>query len=82
MAMSKLVAKEGQPMTWITPLGLPVLQPYRQKDKYQVPHRAAKKSCVVPVLVHALVVVLGILLSSLLLLMVLMRSYASSSCPS
>ncbi|CAM9527304.1 unnamed protein product [Laminaria digitata] len=36
MAVSKLVAKEGQPMTWITPLGLPVLQPYRRKDKYQV----------------------------------------------
>ena len=36
MSVSKLVAKEGQPMTWITPLGLPVLQPYRRKDKYQV----------------------------------------------
>lgn len=35
-AVSQLVAKEGQPMSWITPLGLPVLQPYRRTDTYQV----------------------------------------------
>ena len=44
MAVSKLVAKEGQPMTWITPLGLPVLQPYRRKEKYQVHCRAVQCS--------------------------------------
>lgn len=35
-AVSQLVAKEGQPMSWITPLGLPVLQPYRRTDQFQV----------------------------------------------
>ncbi|CBJ30655.1 mitochondrial DNA-directed RNA polymerase [Ectocarpus siliculosus] len=35
-AVSQLVAKEDQPMSWITPLGLPVLQPYRRTDTYQV----------------------------------------------
>jgi DNA-directed RNA polymerase len=28
-----LVASEGQTMSWITPLGLPVVQPYRQSCK-------------------------------------------------
>ena len=36
MAVSNLVAKQGQPMAWITPLGLPVVQPYRRRDTYQV----------------------------------------------
>lgn len=36
MAVSSLVAKEGQSMAWITPLGLPVIQPYRQRNTYQV----------------------------------------------
>lgn len=36
MAVSNLVAKKGQPMAWITPMGLPVVQPYRRKDSYQV----------------------------------------------
>eukprot|EP00752_Nemacystus_decipiens_P002243 g2126.t1 len=35
-AVSQLVAKEGQPMSWITPLGLPVLQPYRRTGQFQV----------------------------------------------
>ncbi len=38
-AVSQLVAKEGQPMSWITPLGLPVVQPYRRTDKFQVKSR-------------------------------------------
>ena len=29
-----VVAKIGQPMAWVTPLGLPVVQPYRNKQKY------------------------------------------------
>jgi DNA-directed RNA polymerase len=29
---ASLVAKQGQPMSWVTPLGLPVIQPYR-RDK-------------------------------------------------
>lgn len=37
MAVSNLVAKEGgDAMAWITPLGLPVVQPYRRRDTYQV----------------------------------------------
>eukprot|EP00903_Cladosiphon_okamuranus_P015271 g14112.t1 len=35
-SVSQLVAKEGQPMSWITPLGLPVVQPYRRTDQFQV----------------------------------------------
>jgi DNA-directed RNA polymerase, mitochondrial len=31
-----LVAKEGQPMSWVTPLGLPVVQPYRRESGKQV----------------------------------------------
>ena len=27
--LATLVAKAGQPMSWVTPLGLPVVQPYR-----------------------------------------------------
>jgi DNA-directed RNA polymerase, mitochondrial len=27
--LAKLVARAGQPMAWVTPLGLPVVQPYR-----------------------------------------------------
>ena len=27
--LAKLVAQAGQPMAWVTPLGLPVVQPYR-----------------------------------------------------
>lgn len=41
-AVSQLVAKEGQPMSWITPLGLPVLQPYRRTDQFQVKHMCMK----------------------------------------
>lgn len=29
---SSLVAREGQPMSWVTPLGLPVIQPYRRES--------------------------------------------------
>ena len=28
----RLVASQGQPMSWLTPLGLPVIQPYRRED--------------------------------------------------
>ncbi|CAN0462155.1 unnamed protein product, partial [Hapterophycus canaliculatus] len=35
-AVAQLVSKEGQPMSWITPLGLPVLQPYRRTNTFQV----------------------------------------------
>ncbi len=28
--LAGIVAQEGQPMSWITPLGLPVIQPYRK----------------------------------------------------
>ncbi|CAM9814754.1 unnamed protein product, partial [Phaeothamnion confervicola] len=34
--LATLVANEGQPMTWLTPIGLPVLQPYRRKGFFQV----------------------------------------------
>lgn len=34
--LARLVAKENQPMAWITPLGLPVRQPYRQASQFQV----------------------------------------------
>ena len=30
------VAAMGQPLTWITPMGLPVVQPYRKPDRYIV----------------------------------------------
>lgn len=33
---ASLVAKSGYPMMWITPLGLPVVQPYRKIKKIQV----------------------------------------------
>lgn len=28
-----LIAKQGKPVTWVTPMGLPVVQPYRTKGK-------------------------------------------------
>ena len=31
-----LIAKEGHPMSWITPLGLPCVQPYRKEKAYTV----------------------------------------------
>jgi DNA-directed RNA polymerase len=31
-----LCAKQGQPVTWVTPLGWPVIQPYRKSDKFVV----------------------------------------------
>lgn len=34
--VAMLVAKEGQPVTWVTPLGLPVQQPYRSNSGFQV----------------------------------------------
>lgn len=34
--VAKLVANEEQPVSWITPLGLPVMQPYVRKQEYQV----------------------------------------------
>ncbi|CAN0143737.1 unnamed protein product, partial [Discosporangium mesarthrocarpum] len=34
--LSALVAAEGQPMAWVTPMGLPVVQPYRRQSKFQV----------------------------------------------
>jgi DNA-directed RNA polymerase, mitochondrial len=33
---ARLVATQGHVMSWITPLGLPVMQPYRQLNTYQV----------------------------------------------
>lgn len=36
MEVAVLVAKEGQPVTWVTPLGLPVMQPYRRSTGFQV----------------------------------------------
>ncbi|CAN0414773.1 unnamed protein product [Pylaiella littoralis] len=35
-AVAQLISKKGQPMSWITPLGLPVLQPYRRTNMFQV----------------------------------------------
>ena len=35
-ACAKVVADSGQAMSWTTPLGLPVLQPYRQRQRYSV----------------------------------------------
>eukprot|EP00953_Heterococcus_sp_UTEX-ZZ885_P002640 1939-Heterococcus_DN1.PRE.3 len=34
--LAKLVARAGQPMAWVTPLGLPVVQPYRRSKDYTV----------------------------------------------
>ena len=33
---ARLVAREGHAMSWVTPLGLPVVQPYRNEKKYVV----------------------------------------------
>ena len=33
---ARLVAKEGRAMSWITPMGLPVIQPYRRKTQQHV----------------------------------------------
>jgi DNA-directed RNA polymerase len=33
---SYVAKKTGKPITWVTPLGLPVLQPYRSSGSYQV----------------------------------------------
>lgn len=49
-AVAQLVSKEGQPMSWITPLGLPVLQPYRRTNTFQVRFGAV---CCDVVWVHA-----------------------------
>lgn len=34
--VSKRISMEGQVMSWITPLGLPVMQPYREESHYMV----------------------------------------------
>lgn len=34
--VSNMVAQQGQTMSWITPLGLPVMQPYRKQAKHAV----------------------------------------------
>jgi DNA-directed RNA polymerase len=34
--VASLVAKQGQEVSWVTPLGLPVLQPYKQERKFQI----------------------------------------------
>ena len=31
-----IVASQGQSMSWVTPLGLPVVQPYRRETGYQI----------------------------------------------
>ena len=33
---ARLIAKEGYGVSWTTPLGLPVVQPYRRKDRQHV----------------------------------------------
>lgn len=33
---ARLIAKEGHGVMWHTPLGLPVVQPYRRKDRQHV----------------------------------------------
>mmetsp|Transcript_11809 Transcript_11809/g.47643 ORF Transcript_11809/g.47643 Transcript_11809/m.47643 type:complete len:339 (-) Transcript_11809:179-1195(-) len=33
---ARIVALDGQPVSWITPLGLPVVQPYRNASKYAI----------------------------------------------
>jgi DNA-directed RNA polymerase len=35
-ACSKLVSSQNQAMSWVTPLGLPVIQPYRQERRHVV----------------------------------------------
>lgn len=35
-ACARLVSKDGQPVSWITPLGLPVVQPYRRDRNHMV----------------------------------------------
>jgi DNA-directed RNA polymerase len=34
--LAHMVASEGQPMSWVTPLGLPVVQPYRKHRSFSV----------------------------------------------
>ncbi|UPQ99528.1 DNA-dependent RNA polymerase [Chloropicon primus] len=33
---ASIISKAGEPVSWTTPLGLPVVQPYRQKNKFVV----------------------------------------------
>ena len=33
---ASLISKSQQVMSWITPLGLPVMQPYRKKKNYEI----------------------------------------------
>ena len=35
-ACAKLISAHGQPMAWISPIGVPVVQPYRQSKPYTV----------------------------------------------
>jgi DNA-directed RNA polymerase len=34
--MASLISSQGQVMSWISPLGLPVMQPYRKKKNYEI----------------------------------------------
>eukprot|EP00003_Mantamonas_plastica_P007200 TRINITY_DN16020_c0_g1_i1.p1 TRINITY_DN16020_c0_g1~~TRINITY_DN16020_c0_g1_i1.p1 ORF type:complete len:167 (-),score=39.89 TRINITY_DN16020_c0_g1_i1:19-519(-) len=33
---AQVISKDGQPVSWLTPLGLPVVQPYRRTASYRV----------------------------------------------
>ena len=33
---ARLISSQGQPVSWITPIGVPSVQPYRQRKSYQV----------------------------------------------
>lgn len=38
-ACASIVASQGQPMAWVTPLGIPVVQPYRRQGSIQIKTR-------------------------------------------
>jgi len=33
---ARLISSQGQPVTWISPIGIPAVQPYRQKQPYTI----------------------------------------------
>jgi len=44
---ARLIAKRGKPVTWRTPLGLPIVQPYRKTTKHAMSVKTALMSVVI-----------------------------------
>lgn len=42
-----LIAKQGKPVTWVTPLGLPIVQPYRSTRHKQIVSTALQQVVIV-----------------------------------